>query len=219
MPIPVPISGTPLPATDANIARAEQLLAAIVQVVARGSNGSSLNTLPTYVPDPNNQGAVIPLELASPQTQLTWRQLSVALAIWENTSPPPPGPPPTYSFTATCLSTAQIGDLVYMTGGAGNEVRGIDISDYTKMPAVGCIVSKESPTDCTVQTSNILVGAYSGLTPGKIYFSGSGSNPKPVHPAPIPGSGQSLFHQPIGIAINSTTMALMPSSNLTRVRG
>lgn len=217
MPIPVSIPGTPLPASDTEIARAEQLLAAIVQVVARGSDGATLNTPPTYVPDsPNNPETPIPLALNSPELQLGYRQLAVALAVWEGTPAPPVLPPPTdYSFNGTCLSSAQLGDLVYMTGGPGNEVRAVDITDFAKLPAIGCIQSKPTPTTCVVQTNNIITGVYSGLTPGKTHFVGSGANPKPVYPAPVPGVGQSLFCQPIGIAVTSTILVLLPNLGLT----
>lgn len=215
VPIPVPIS--PLPATNLDVSRAEQLVSLLVQVIARGSEGAATNTAPTFTQGSVN-GASSPLELATPEQQIFYRQLAVALTVWLATPPPSPAPSPSFSFSGTCLSSAQLGDVVYMNGPL-NDVRGVDLTDFNKMPVVGSIVEKPTPTTCVVQTSNILSGIYTGLTPGKIYYAGIGANPKPVYPAPIPGAAETIFIQPIGIAVNSTTIALCPSVNLTKVKG
>lgn len=218
MGIPLPVPGTPLPASDSQIAQAEQLLSAILQVIARGSTGSALNTPASYVQVEANQPPV-PNVIDKQDYQLFLRQLSVALTTWLSFPLPPPSPSPVYSFSGTCLSSAQLGDLVYMTGGPSNEVRAIDLEDFYKMPAIGCIISKPTPTTCDVQTSNIVSGIYSGLTPGRIHFAGIGANPKPVYPAPIPAFGQTMYMQPIGIAISNNVLALAPGLLLTKVKG
>lgn len=218
MPIPIPVPGTPLSAADADIARAEQLLGFLFQTISKGSIGSAVNTPPTYIQDSVN-GSVVPLLLQSPEQQIFYRQLAVALTIWLATPPPSPTPSPVYSFNGTCLSTAQLGDIVYLTGGASNEVRAVDLTDFDKMPVAGCLIQKPTPTTCVVQTSNIVSGIYTGLTPGRIHFAGRGSNPKPVYPAPIPSIGETIFIQPVGIAINSSTIALAPSTVLTKIKG
>lgn len=89
MPIPVPVPGTPLAITDAQTARAEALVAKFVQIVKNGTTGGTptLSTPPTVMPASTNP-VIDPLtglpelktsELSTPQDQLFFRQLAVAL--------------------------------------------------------------------------------------------------------------------------------------------
>lgn len=79
MPIPVPVPGVPLPITDAVNASAEAALTAFVQLVARGTTGSSTVTPPITL-DNQNTGTLSPLSLASAEEQLFVRHTMLAIA-------------------------------------------------------------------------------------------------------------------------------------------
>jgi hypothetical protein len=117
---------------------------------------------------------------------------------------------------ANCLTTDSVGDVTYISGGSIGgviQVTKVDISDYAKMPGVGVILSKSSPTDCKILRYGILNVA--GLAPGGTYFVGSDSRPTPVRP--IAPSGVKVFVQVLGVAVDSSRLLLNPSFNLTRV--
>lgn len=125
--------------------------------------------------------------------------------------------PGVYSAEAPSLSV--VGDLVRPVAGTVTSVDFIDINDLTKMPAIGVITQKPSPTTAVVQTSGIVTGVFTGLSPGGRYFAGRNSKialPSAVQPQSV---GETLFHQPIGLAIDYSIMLMSPSMNLTRVRG
>lgn len=132
------------------------------------------------------------------------------------TGTPGPGPAVIQTFTGVCASGDIVGDLMYVSGGS-YAVSKVDVSDYAKMPSVGCIVSKPTATSCVIQTAGLVSGVYTGLTPGKIYF--AGTNSRPTLTPPVPSSSQLLFHQAIGIALDATIMLIVANPNLTRVRG
>jgi hypothetical protein len=87
MPIPVPIPAGPLVVTDADIARAEDLLAKIAQVLRSGTTGGLVTTGPTLVPDSSNPAVdpatvpPVPLLLDSAEKQLYFRQLAHAIVL------------------------------------------------------------------------------------------------------------------------------------------
>jgi hypothetical protein len=117
---------------------------------------------------------------------------------------------------ANCLSTDSVGDLVYITGdsvGGIIQVSKVDITDYSKMPGVGVIISKSSSTDCIILRYGLL--NVTGLTPGSIYFVDSNSRPTLIRPVASPGV--KVFVQVIGVAMDSSRLLLNPSFNLTRV--
>ena len=132
------------------------------------------------------------------------------------TGTPGPGPSVIQTFTGVCAAGDAVGDLMYVSGGS-YAVSKVDITDYSKMPSVGCIVSKPSATSCVIQTAGLVSGVYAGLTPGKIYFAGTNSRPNVV--APVPGVSQLLFHQAVGIALDTNILLIVANPNLTRVRG
>jgi hypothetical protein len=132
------------------------------------------------------------------------------------TGTPGPGPAIVQTFTGTCLSGDAVGDLMYVSAPA-KVVRKVDITDFTKTPAVGCIVSKPTATTCVVQTAGLVSSVYSGLTAGKIYV--VGANSRPVIPLPVPAPSTTLFLQQIGIAVDTNLLLISPASQLTRIRG
>ena len=71
---------------------------------------------------------------------------------------------------ANCLSTDNIGDMVYLTGpsvGGLLSVAKIDIDAIDPKYAFGMIVAKSTSTFCTVQKEGEVKDIYSGLQPGK----------------------------------------------------
>lgn len=218
MAIPVPVQNTPLPATDAQIARAEELLQIMLRVMHSGTIGATVNTKPTYVQNQVNESPS-PINLEREDQQHFLRQLATAIATWVPSTPPPPpvGELP-IQFTATCPSNANVGDLVHSVPGAA-VVELLDITDFSKLPCTGCIISKATTTNCVVQTGSIVDGVYTGLIAGKTYFAGTGPNPRPVHIPPVPPSGSSLFVHPIGVAISGTALSLSSGTSLVKILG
>jgi len=91
MPNPVPIPGGALAITDPDTARAEQLVAAIIQVFKNGTVGGTvgIQTPATVLPAGTNPSIdpltglpqLTTLALADANTQLFYRQLSIAMAM------------------------------------------------------------------------------------------------------------------------------------------
>lgn len=121
-------------------------------------------------------------------------------------------------YSAACPSLMAVGDLARPVASTETAVDFIDVNDLTLMPAIGVVTQKPSPTTAVVQTSGIVTGVFSALSPGQRYFAGKNSRPA-LAAAVQPGPGELLFHQPIGLAIDYSIMLMSPSMNLTRVRG
>jgi hypothetical protein len=85
---------------------------------------------------------------------------------------------------------------------------------FDKMPAIGIIESKKSPTECKVRILGEVPGLYSGLTPGRMLFVGSTGRLTAV--PPIPSLGEYIFVQSMGVALLSNSVLLVPSYLLTR---
>lgn len=153
-------------------------------------------------------------------TKIIWSWNAV-LSIWEvaidlNNQGGAATQPGVYS--AACPSLMAVGDLARPVASTETAVDFIDVNDLTQMPAIGVVTQKPSPTTAVVQTSGIVTGVFSGLSPGQRYFSGKNSRPA-LAAALIPAPGELLFHQPIGLAIDYSIMLMTPSMSLTRVRG
>lgn len=89
---------------------------------------------------------------------------------------------------------------------------GVDITDPTKMPAIGVIQSKSTPTLCVVQVAGpIPIGS---LDPGKIYF--IGHTKQASRPCPVPAPGSSLMVQIVGMALDENRLMLEPNYLLTK---
>jgi len=121
-----------------------------------------------------------------------------------------------FTFSANCLSTDAVGHCVYITGDlvlGVIQVAKADITDKTKMPAVGVIVSKSAATDCIVVYLGAvdLAGVVPALSPGKMYFVGPDSKPNVVRPV-----GPALL-QIVGVALDSSRVLFNPSPNMTKV--
>jgi hypothetical protein len=120
-----------------------------------------------------------------------------------------------FELPANCLTTDSVGDIVRISGdsiGGIIQVTQTDITDYSKMPGVGVILSKSTPTDCKVLRYGML--NTTGLIPGRIYFVDTNSRLTAVRP--ISQLGVKVFVQTIGIAMDSSRLLVNPSFNLTR---
>jgi len=90
------------------------------------------------------------------------------------------------TFSAQCLSSDAVGHVVYISGdktGGFYQVTKVDIDDNNKMPALGIIVSKQSSTECTVQTSGRVESFTTGLTPNNYLFISTSSTLTQNRPA------------------------------------
>ena len=115
--------------------------------------------------------------------------------------------PPAF-IPAFCFSTDAVGDFVYIMGnkvGVNYQVTKVDIDTTSKMPAVGVIISKSSPTDCVVQVAGVVRGLYSGLVYNKRQFIGSDSRPATAFVRPL---SNFRLVQVLGIAISSDEILL-----------
>lgn len=121
-------------------------------------------------------------------------------------------------FAANCQVADDIGQLVYVAApevGGVPQVAAADCRDLAKMPIIGVIVSKSSPTECVVQrTGRIDFAPYAPLTPGARYFVGDAG--EPVTPAPTPAPGSYVIIQPVGVALSDSFIEFQPSMTLLR---
>lgn len=119
------------------------------------------------------------------------------------------------TFVASCDAAAAIDDLVLITGDPVADVRPVEVVDvhnYTKMPAAGIIIDKDSPVLCRVQTLGPV--PLTGLTAGRPCF--AGDDGRPTNTPPLP-TGTYAMVQPIGYAMDSSTLFLLPSLHYTKL--
>jgi hypothetical protein len=118
---------------------------------------------------------------------------------------------------ANCLATDGVGDCVYVTGddvGGIYQVARADPSDQLKMPAIGIITFKKSATECRVQFIGEVHSIYVGLAPRSTLF--VGSDGRLSHTPPVPAVGGYAFIQPMGSAVGSGVVVMLPSFALTK---
>ena len=115
---------------------------------------------------------------------------------------------PTRFLDALCDPADSVGNCVYISGNpisGVEQVRTVDITDPAKMPAVGVIQSKSSPTECRV----IWMGeiTQTGLTFNKFVFVSASSTLTTTPATPtVP-----ITHQVMGIATASNKAILSPN--------
>lgn len=121
---------------------------------------------------------------------------------------------------ADCLASDGVGAMVFiraaLTGGK-YQVETADPSDFGKMPAIGMIIQKPSPTatECWVQFRGQVIGVYAGLVPGEMLFvddTGGLSDEPPEPTVPKPRK----FSQNVGVALSTDIIGLDPDLTLTR---
>lgn len=117
--------------------------------------------------------------------------------------------------SADCTTAEAIGDFVCISGpqvSNRDQVTKADPSDYDKLPAVGVIISKPSPTTCLVQWMGETPAIFSGLSAGEPYFLGADSRLAEVPPPP---AMRDMFVQVVAIALSDDRVYVRPEGNLT----
>lgn len=109
-----------------------------------------------------------------------------------------------------CLTSDSVGDLVYIRDvftGTRYRVEKADPSDSAKMPAAAVIISKQTPTACTIMFYGF-TSLYSGLTPGEAYVVGTDGRPAKVGDPNYPPAGNII--QQIGVATDDDELLVRP---------
>lgn len=117
-----------------------------------------------------------------------------------------------FTFPANCDGSDAVDHCVYISGdlsGGLPTVMRADITDPSKMPAIGVIISKQTSSLCIVAWFGSVTK--SGLTPGSRYFVGSDSKPTATRP-----SAPSLI-QIVGVAVDSGRLLVNPSPDMVRL--
>jgi hypothetical protein len=109
------------------------------------------------------------------------------------------------TFAATCSAAVNVGNLVYLTGVDGPEVAICDPTDITKMPCCGAVTVKSTSTDCVVRSLGA-ANVWSSLVTGKVYWVGLTGQPDSA--PPTGPSGSQRIAQPVGKALDSSTIQL-----------
>ena len=122
-----------------------------------------------------------------------------------------------YLQEVACLSTDSVNDLVCMRGLPSLEkwrVQKADPSDYSKMPVVGVLLLKTTPTVGIIQVNGPLLGVFSGLQYDRPCFVGSSGI---VQTPPSPGgAGQVMFVQEIAFATDVDAVFLTGNISMTQ---
>lgn len=106
-------------------------------------------------------------------------------------------------FDATCDASIAVGDLVYLS--SANTVALANIDDDASGRVVGMVDAKHATTTARVRTSG-KVNGLTGLTAGTRYYCSSAGVPTDTRPTGTEGAPK--LATSIGVAINSTTLAL-----------
>lgn len=109
-----------------------------------------------------------------------------------------------------CLSSDAVGNLVYIRdvfNGTRYRVTSVDPSSSLKMPAIGVIVAKQTPTACTIMFYGFSA-LYSSLAPGGTYYVGSDSRPAQISDPNYPPVGSII--QQIGVATDDDELLIRP---------
>lgn len=120
-------------------------------------------------------------------------------------------------YEMTCSSDVFVGACVYVSGPGVGVVPAVSLADPSnpaKMPAVGVVVSKASPTTGVVRT----VGAVArpgGVTPNAVYIVGPDS--RLLDSASLPVSPRPYVVQWMGQGLSSGLVELVPAKQLTHV--
>jgi hypothetical protein len=122
-----------------------------------------------------------------------------------------------FKFSANCPEELTVGNLVYITGPAINglfQVDKVDITDISKMPAIGVVIEKMSPLVCSVLTLGES-DSIDLLIPNSQYFVGLDGNLTNTPPTPL---NVPIFIQSVGVAIDDNKLLFQPSFNLTQIK-
>jgi hypothetical protein len=121
-----------------------------------------------------------------------------------------------------CLSGDAVGQLMCIRGDRINgkwRVQRADPQDVLKMPAIGILVSKSTPTVGVMQWIGPVEGVYTGLDVTKpAWWVGNGGTPSESHPL-VGGVGNYAFAQQIGIPVAADVFLLNVSLNMFKKIG
>jgi len=117
---------------------------------------------------------------------------------------------------AECTAAESVGDFVCIANDPPNGydvVAKADPSDFTKMPAVGVVIYKSTPTACLVQWYGETPDIFAGLNSGEYYFVGADSKIADAPPTPttVP-----LFSQWMGVATAPSRLYVRPNDHMVR---
>ena len=118
---------------------------------------------------------------------------------------------------ATCQASDSVGNCVYIAGPASAGLYTVttgDPTDANKMPTVGIIMSKDSPTRCKVQWLGEIESVYTGMTVRKPLFVGLTGRLEEAPPSP-PISGYA-FAQSLGTVLDSGKLLLIPNFHMVK---
>ena len=101
-----------------------------------------------------------------------------------------------------CPASVQVNGAVYVSG-ADTVDQADATAGSTKVPVIGFVTSKPTPTTAVVQYSGVLPNVFVGLVPGTIYY--LSETPGGIMPAGTlvpPGT----WNQQVGVAKSATTL-------------
>lgn len=108
----------------------------------------------------------------------------------------------------TCLAGDAVNDVVYFS--AANTVAKADADNASKIPAIGVIFSKQSSTSCTVRVQGV-VAAAGTFTAGATQYLSTTAGALTETPPASPNA------TPVGIAVNTTDLLVLPLGPLSYV--
>ena len=113
-------------------------------------------------------------------------------------------------ITADCPIGATLGDMVWVSANRIAGIYQVDLSDIdvANRRPVGMVATKSAPTRCTVHIRGIIEGIYTGLTPGRPVFLGTGTGARLVQIPPGHPSTGKRYHQMAGMALASNVVDL-----------
>ncbi len=118
------------------------------------------------------------------------------------------------TFLADMPSGVIVGELVYISGvsvAGVYQVDKIDISDFSKLPAVGVVITKATSTQGSIQWLGEVQSVFTGMTPGKIQFASASGG---ITETPPSTAGEHI--QKIGVALDAGVLLLAPNFTLIK---
>lgn len=120
-----------------------------------------------------------------------------------------------YQVDVACLTSDSVGDFVCIRGDRTTNkyrVQKADCLDLSRMPAIGVLVSKSTPTVGKVQIYGALPNIFSALSIGSVYYLGTNGISTTLTP---PGAAGYSVRQVLGMAIASDVLLVNPDFSLT----
>lgn len=160
-----------------------------------------------YSPRVVTEETLVGLSTEQPQVDLSTEERLIKLQLEQSFTP---GTVPNIIELANCLASDNVGNAVYCTSdktGSYYNVTTVDITDRSKMEALGVIIEKTSITTCKIQMFGLIQSVFTGLTPGAQMV--IGLNGVLTHPSQLPDEFVTPYwFQAMGQAISSTDVVL-----------